>query len=73
MMLDLLSQSTIFSWHRESDGGLKAFIECPHCEIIEEFITVEAATAFGTIHCQDSLHVSRFLASLKRAIESKRK
>lgn len=73
MMLDLLSQSTIFSWHRESDGGLKAFVECAHCEVIEEFITVEAATAFGTIHRQDPLHVSRFLTSLKKSIESKRK
>jgi len=60
-----LETSTILSWHREPDGRLLCYVECSYCEVVEEFITVEAAAAFGTIHRRSPLHVQNFLKALR--------
>ncbi len=69
MVFQRLEQSTILSWHRGEDGRILAFVECSYCELVEEFITVEAAAAFGTIHRRDPVHVDKFLAVLRAQLE----
>ena len=71
MVFQLLEQSTILSWHRNGDGSIAAYVECPYCELVEEFITVEAAAAFGTIHRRDPVHVDKFLTILRTQLEKK--
>lgn len=66
-----LEQSTILSWHRNKDGAVLAYVECPYCELVEEFITVEAAATFGIIHRRDPFHVDRFLRTLQAQLERK--
>ena len=71
MVFQRLEQSTILSWHRNKDGAVLAYVECPYCELVEEFISVEAAAAFGTIHRRDPFHVDRFLTILRAQLEKK--
>ena len=50
------------SWtHYEpaSDSG-EIFVECPTCEIVEEFSTMAAADAFERAHLSSQSHVFRF-------------
>ena len=71
MVFQRLEESTILSWHRNEDGTILAYVECPYCELVEEFISVEAAAAFGTIHRRQPRHVDRFLTVLRVELEKK--
>ena len=56
-----LENTTILSWHRNEDGTILAYIECLWCGFTEEFVTLEAAVVFGTLHRQSMVHRKNIL------------
>jgi len=53
------------SWRNydpETDSG-EIFVECPSCELVEEFSSMIAAEVFEKIHLNSPSHVRRYYFS----------
>ena len=47
------------NYDRVSDTG-EIYVECPSCDLIEEFSTMTAATAFEQAHLNSADHIKKF-------------
>ena len=57
-----MKNAVYLSWHnydRTTETG-EIYVECPTCDLIEEFSTIVAANSFQRAHLNSPLHIKKF-------------